>query len=137
LLYAFFTDPFFLLPKLSFDEDAIAFAMFFDLQINRSIFINMLLTEQEKKDILSKYSNDTSDELLNHLKRAYPVDEYKSTWMEKPIKSISIDGKSQYISNNKKYIVSKISNELEDNWGHLGTQLLRRTVKKFIDGIRL
>lgn len=37
----------------------------------------------------------------------------------------------------KKYIVSKISNELEDNWGHLGTQLLRRTVKKFIDGIRL
>ena len=63
----------------------------------------MLLTEQEKKDILSKYSNDTSDELLNHLKRAYPVDEYKSTWMEKPIKSISIDGKSQYISNNKKY----------------------------------
>lgn len=97
----------------------------------------MLLTEQEKKDILSKYSNDTSDELLNHLKRAYPVDEYKLTWMEKPIKSISIDGKSQYISNNKKYIVSKISNELEDNWGHLGTQLLRRTVKKFIDGIRL
>ena len=42
-----------------------------------------------------------------------------------------------FVSNNKKYIVSKISNELEDNWGHLGTQLLRRTVKKFIDGIRL
>ena len=43
----------------------------------------------------------------------------------------------QLVNNNKKYIVSKISNELEDNWGHLGTQLLRRTVKKFIDGIRL
>ena len=97
----------------------------------------MLLTEQEKKDILSKYSNDTSDELLNHLKRSYPVQEYKTIWMEKPLKSISIDGKSNFVSNNKKYIVSKISNELEDDWGHLGTQLLRRTVKKFIDGIRL
>jgi hypothetical protein len=97
----------------------------------------MLLTEQEKKDILSKYSNDTSDELLNHLKRTYPVEDYKTIWMEKPLKSISIDGKSKFISNNKKYIVSKISNELEDNWGHLGTQSLRRTVKKFIDGISL
>lgn len=35
LLYDFFADPFFLRPKLSFcDEDAIAFAMVFNLQIN-------------------------------------------------------------------------------------------------------
>ena len=53
----------------------------------------MKITEQEKKDILSKYIDNTSDELLNHLKRTYPVVEFNVSWKSEPIKAIIIDQK--------------------------------------------
>ena len=43
-----------------------------------------MITEQEKKELLSKYSEDTSDELLTHLKRHFPVTEIKYDWMHEP-----------------------------------------------------
>jgi len=94
----------------------------------------MKLTENEKKEILSKYKGTTSDELLNHLKRNFPVVEFKLDWMEKPIKQMSIDGKLYNIEHNKKYLVGKLSNYLEDEWVHLDGSVFRRTIKKYIDG---
>jgi hypothetical protein len=38
------------------------------------------------------------------------------------------------IEHNKKYLVGKLTNYLEDEWTHLEKDVLRRTVKKFIDG---
>jgi hypothetical protein len=38
---------------------------------------------------------------------------------------------------NKKYLVGKISNYIEDEWIHLPVEVRRRTVKKYIDGISL
>ena len=76
----------------------------------------MKLTENEKKEILSKYDGTTSDELLNHLKRNFPVVDFKFDWMEKPIKQMLIDDKLYLIDNNKKYLVNKLSNFLEDGW---------------------
>jgi len=96
----------------------------------------MRLTEEEKKQILSKYSEDTSDELLNYLKRHFDVSELKLDWMEKPLKFISIDGKSRPLDSNKKYLVNKIFQEVEELWIGLGTQKIRRTIKKYLDGIR-
>jgi hypothetical protein len=63
---------------------------------------------EEKKSVLSKYSGDTSDDLLLHLKRHFPVTEIKHDWMEEPIKFIKIDDKTRLLKNNKKYLVSKI-----------------------------
>lgn len=94
----------------------------------------MKLTETEKKEILSKYEGTTSDELLNHLKRNFPVVEFKLDWMEKPIKQMSIDDKLYNIEHNKKYLVGKLSNYLEDEWVHLDNGIFRRTIKKYIDG---
>jgi hypothetical protein len=96
----------------------------------------MRLTEQEKKQILSKYSDDTSDDLLNHLKRHFPVSEIKLDWMDNPIKFIQIEDKTRPLDSNKKYLVSKIFNLVEENWLSLGTQKIRRTIKKYLDGIR-
>lgn len=95
----------------------------------------MLITEEEKNDILSKYSDNTSDELLNHLKRNYPVYEETLDWLEKPIKFISVNLKSTPIFGNKKYLINKIYNLIGDNWIHLGEPMIRRTIKKFIDGV--
>jgi hypothetical protein len=94
----------------------------------------MRITESEKKEILSKYIGNTSDKLLTYLKRNFPVTEFKLNWMSKPIKQIYIDDKTYHIEDNKKYLVGKLTNYLEDEWTHLGNDVLRRTIKKFIDG---
>jgi hypothetical protein len=97
----------------------------------------MKLTEAEKKDIMSKYEGTTSDELLTYLKRHFPVIEIKFDWMEKPIKQISIEHKTYMLEHNKKYLVGKLFGYLESEWVHLGESVLRRTIKKFLDGITL
>lgn len=94
----------------------------------------MNISESEKKEILSKYIGNTSDELLTHLKRNFPVSELKFDWMVNPIKQIYIDDKLYHIEDNKKYLVGKLANYLEDEWTHLDNSVLRRTVKKFLDG---
>lgn len=99
--------------------------------------MNMLISEEEKKQILSKYINNTSDELLNHLKRHYPVYEQQVDWKEKPIKFILVDDKLRQIENNKKYLVGKIYSLIEEDWISLGVPIIRRTIKKYLDGISL
>jgi hypothetical protein len=37
-----------------------------------------MITEEERKEIMSKYSGNTSDELLTYLKRNFPAYEYKT-----------------------------------------------------------
>lgn len=96
----------------------------------------MWLSEEEKKEILSKYNDDTSDDLLRHLKRTYSIHEVNLDWLPHPLKFIGIDGKSYDLSGNKKFLVNKISSSLEDEWIHLGTNKIRRTIKKFLDGMR-
>jgi hypothetical protein len=66
-----------------------------------------MISEQERKEILSKYLGNTSDELLTYLKRNFPVYEYKLEWMEKPWKQISIDSKSYMLDKNKKFLVNR------------------------------
>lgn len=94
----------------------------------------MLITEEEKNDILSKYSENTSDELLNHLKRTFPVYEETLDWLEKPIKFMSVNLKSTPIIGNKKYLTNKIYNLISDDWSRIGEPMIRRTIKKYIDG---
>lgn len=94
----------------------------------------MIITEEEKKQILSKYNENTSNELLNYLKRHFPVSEIKFDWNTEPTKQMFVDDKLYTIKNNKKYLVGKIFNYLEDDWQHLEKEILRRTIKKYIDG---
>lgn len=96
----------------------------------------MRITEEEKKEILSKYLDETSDELLQHMKRTFPFFEQDVEFKGKPLKQISIDGKTYNVENNKKYLVNKLSIILQDDWEHLGVSKLKRTVKKFIDEIK-
>ncbi len=94
-----------------------------------------VITEEERKEILSKYSEGTSDELLIYLKRHFPVGETKLDWMEKPQKYILIGEKLRYIDGNKKFLISRIDSEIEDQWINLTDKIRRRTIKKYIDGI--
>ena len=96
----------------------------------------MIISEEERRQILSKYSGDTSDELLLHLKRHFPVTEIKHDWMDEPIKFIQVDDKSRLLKNNKKYLVGSITNLLLNDWIGLGEKKIRRTVKKYLDGVQ-
>jgi hypothetical protein len=98
--------------------------------------MNMMITEQEKKELLSKYSGDTSDELLTHLKRHFPVTEIKYDWMTEQLSFIQIDDKSRLLKNNKKYLVGSIYSLVENDWISLGEKKIRRTIKKYLDGIK-
>lgn len=94
----------------------------------------MRLTEEERKEILSKYKDDTSDELLTHLKRHFPVHETEPLFGG-TYKFIQVDGKSRPLMSNKKYLVGKIYQLVEDDWISLGEQMIRRTIKKYLDGV--
>jgi len=110
------------------DEDFVPFAILIDLYINIFIFINM-------EDKLSKYVDDTSNELLSHLKRNLRTYNVNLDWRQEPLKFIVVDDKSHHIENNKKYLVNKIYQFVEDDWSHLGEKIIRRTIKKFLDGV--
>ena len=96
--------------------------------------MNMRLTEEEKKEILSKYNDDTSEELLNYLKRHFPVSEFEFFQGNK-YKAIKIDDKLRPVFHNKKYLVGLIYQMIGDDWTFLGEKIIRRTIKKYLDGI--
>lgn len=96
-----------------------------------------VITEEERKEILSKYNDDTSDQLLTFLKRHYPVGETKLDWMEKGKKYILVGDKLRYMEGNKKYLINIIDSEIQDEWIHLEDKIRRRTIKKYIDGISI
>ena len=95
-----------------------------------------LITEEEKKDILSKYSNGTSDEVLFYLKRNFPTHEINLEWMKTPAKFIQVDDKTRPLLGNKKYLVSKIYYLIQERFPNIEESVLRRTIKKYLDGIK-
>jgi hypothetical protein len=94
----------------------------------------MRITEEEKREILSKYDDNTSNELLIHLKRTYPITVQEFDFTKTPIKFIQIDGKSRILTGNKKVTVDRLFSLEEDRWMNLGKSVIRRTIKKFLDG---
>lgn len=96
----------------------------------------MKLTESEKKELMSEKNRGVSQELLQHLKRNFSVFETNFGWDRPMMKFIKVDDKVFPMDRNKKYLVSVISNMLMDKWIFLGEPVIRRTVKKYFDGIK-
>lgn len=96
----------------------------------------MRMTPKEINEIKSNYDGSHSPELLNHLKRHFRTYEVDFDWMTSPIKMIQVEDKTYTLYENKKYLTGKIVSIVEDDWGHLGTPKIRKTVKYFLDGIK-
>jgi len=96
-----------------------------------------MLTEQEKKEILSKYDDNTSPELLIFLKRNFPTGETNLDWMKSSMKYIVVVDKVRYLDGNKKYLVNLIDSIIEDQWIGITQSIRRRTIKKYIDGVSM
>ena len=97
----------------------------------------MILSEQEKEDILRKYSDNTSEEVLRYLRRHFPIGEPTINIGDfKPIMVSFEDGKSYWLEGNKKYLVNKIFGQIEDNFPSIDKSAIRRTIKKYLDFFR-
>ena len=96
----------------------------------------MILSEQEKEEIRNKYKDNTSPQVLNHLKRHYPVYEYKLEWMTEPFRQVYVNEKLYALEGNKKDLVNKIFFLIEDLFPSIEKSILRRTIKYYLDMIR-
>lgn len=100
--------------------------------------MKLIITEEEKKEIIAKYSDNHNQEILNYLKRNFPVwSSEPNEWLKTPIKFVQVNGKSKSLNQNKSYLVNVISNIIKDEFPNESEQILRRTVKYYIDIIRI
>jgi hypothetical protein len=93
----------------------------------------MLISEQEKEEILSKYYDNTSKEVENYMKRRFPISYYKFDWMAKPFIQILVVDELIVVDNNKKRLVNKIYHLISDDFTHLDENTIRRTIKMYLD----
>ena len=105
--------------------------------------MRLIITEEEKDDILSKYKGDTNDEFLKYLETEFQVGAYLfpkyfdviDSSSNIPIPYVVVDGKGHNTDGNKKYLVNKIFYNLVDDLD-IPTDVKRRTIKKYLDSIR-
>ena len=93
----------------------------------------LIITEEEKKEILNKYIDNIDEKFLTHLKRHSPIYAFSVEGFSNPFRRIQIDGKEKNLDNNKKYLVNKIVYSVEDDFPNLDKDVMRRTVKYYID----
>jgi hypothetical protein len=91
------------------------------------------ISEQEKRDILDKYSKNTDDNVFNYLRRHYPVLTHELDFEPKiKMKYLIIDDKTYYLKDNKSYLAEKFKNMLKDEFLYVSMPTLVRTIKKFL-----
>jgi hypothetical protein len=103
----------------------------------------LIITEEEKEDILQKYNEDNTDKkILTYLKRHYPISKpfanskfFDEDFMKNRI-MIKIDDKLHSVDDNKKSLVNRLFNEIDDVFPGVDVSLKRRTIKKFVDLIQ-
>lgn len=92
----------------------------------------IIITEQERQDILNKYQDNTDDKVFTYLRRNYPVMELEPSFLDKKIKYIVVGEKMRYLQGNKDYLKTLIKNEIIDNFPDVSVPTLVRTIKKFL-----
>ena len=100
----------------------------------------LIITESEREEILNKYNEENTDKkILTFLKRHFPLSKpfenskfFDEDFMKNRI-MIRIDDKSHSVSDNKKELVNRLFNEIDDVFPDVDVSLKRRTIKKFID----
>jgi|688.fasta_scaffold78174_1 hypothetical protein len=86
-------------------------------------------------DKLIKYSGDTSDQILTYLKRNLSVYEVGSDFFDKPWQMVLVGDRSYPVESNKKFLVNLIYSKAKDVFPNTDVKVLRRTIKKYLDGI--
>jgi hypothetical protein len=92
----------------------------------------LIITEEEKKDILGKYT-EADDKILRHLRRNYPIFETPEEFRDLVGKyKIMVDDKAIIVLHNVKRLVDKIDLEIKDIFPDVSDVIRRQTIKKFV-----
>jgi mRNA-degrading endonuclease HigB of HigAB toxin-antitoxin module len=92
----------------------------------------LIITEEEKKDILGKYT-EADDKILRHLRRNYPIFETPEEFRDLVGKyKIMVDDKAIIVLHNVKRLVDKIDLEIKDIFPNVSDVIRRQTIKKFV-----
>jgi hypothetical protein len=95
--------------------------------------MKLVIEQDEKDDILSKYKDNTDNGVLTHLRRHYPI--HTQTILDKDHTFINVDDKRYFVEGNKKYLVNRMYLYVSESFPNLSEDILRRTIKKYIDMI--
>jgi hypothetical protein len=99
----------------------------------------LIITESEREEILNKYNEENTDKkILTYLKRHYHISKpfENSNFFDNFMKNkimIKIDDKLHAVEDNKKMLVNRLFNEIDDVFPSVDVSLKRRTIKKFLD----
>jgi hypothetical protein len=104
--------------------------------------MKIIITEQQKEELFNKYSGNTDNRVLNYLKRHFPVSTYVTDMdfgnlPQLKFRHIFICGKSKNLDDSKKYLVGAIFNCMEDEFKDVDKEVIRRTIKKYLDICRV
>jgi hypothetical protein len=91
-----------------------------------------IITEEEKQDILSKYT-EADDKILRYLRRNFPIYETPEEYRDIVGRyKIMVDDKAIIVLHNVKRLVDKINLEIEDKFPDVSDIVRRQTIKKFV-----
>ena len=91
-----------------------------------------IITEEEKQDILSKYT-EADDKILRYLRRNFPIFETPEEYRDIVGRyKIMVDDKAIIVLHNVKRLVDKIDLEIEDKFPDVSDIVRRQTIKKFV-----
>ena len=92
----------------------------------------IILTEDEKEDILAKYT-EADDKILVYLRRNFPISEVPSQFQEYFGKHrILVDDKVYPIRGGFKNLIDRIDNFVIDKFPNVEDKKRRQTIKKYV-----
>lgn len=100
--------------------------------------MKILITEDQKKEIIKKYQGEINNDIMTYLRRHYPVfsiDPKLGLTQFYGNKGILVDEKVYPIKENKNLLTNIISAEIVDEFIDLGIPTIRKTVKTYLDYI--
>lgn len=96
----------------------------------------LVLTEDEKKEVLSNYFGEFNQKFYDFLKSNITVSSQTIDHFPKPFVLLYIDDKSRLLSTSKKSLVNKIIRTYEDDFPNIPESSLRLTAKKYVSDLR-
>jgi len=93
----------------------------------------IIISEDEKKDILNQHKGEVNQPLYNYLRRHYTTIVHNIG--DVVYVQIFVGDKVRLLNQNKKTLTNQIFNDLDENFNYLSVPTRRITIKKFLSDL--
>jgi hypothetical protein len=95
--------------------------------------MKILVTEEQIENLMSKYEGNVDNKILTYMKRHFPITTKKLEGFPRTFRFITIDDYGRNLDDSKKMLVNRMFNILEDEFPDVDKNIIRRTIKYYID----